>query len=306
MKALTLLLVLVLLPAAIGDAYYLRDISTNEPIDNVAVYLTEGNIAHHYYVTTGGQLDTGEMVLPAKFEIRADKYGTKGNDYYIKDSLPSYGLIYLTPVGSVKGVVKDSLENVVPYAKLKFNCGNFDFPPTTDEFGSFFIDYAPAGYCNVDAQYLDSTGSSQIVIEKGMLVDAEIILDKSIVKKKNSFDLFPVAAFSLIVVFLILAILIARKMKKKPAEKEAFKEKQVVDMPKKIMETLDKKEREVVQLIIDNNNCMMQASIRHTLSIPRTTLSRIIESLQRKKIVNVEKVGKSVKIRLTDFFLGKE
>src|SRR3989339_2201929 len=88
-------------------------------------------------------------------EFRGDSLVTQGRDYYGQyefDTLPSGTRIGLFKVGSIKGLVVDRLENIVPNAELKIMCDNSlgELPPKySDRFGSFEYDYAPVGRCRV-------------------------------------------------------------------------------------------------------------------------------------------------------------
>jgi len=84
-----------------------------------------------------------------------------------------------------------------------------------------------------------------------------------------------------------------------------FREKKVAPGTEKVLATLNENEKNIVNYLLDHNNSSFQANIRHSLGIPRTTLARSIEQLQKKNIISVEKHGKSVKITLTDFFLSE-
>ena len=55
-----------------------------------------------------------------------------------------------------------------------------------------------------------------------------------------------------------------------------------------------------------NKGEVNQAIIRHNTGIPRTSLSRIMSSLENKNIIKVRKEGKAVKVSLTDWFLEKD
>jgi uncharacterized membrane protein len=69
---------------------------------------------------------------------------------------------------------------------------------------------------------------------------------------------------------------------------------------------LNEKEKKIVNYLLENDNKGVQSCIRHETGIPRTSLSRCLKSLEIKKIIEVEKIGKAVKIKLTDWFLGKD
>jgi len=79
-----------------------------------------------------------------------------------------------------------------------------------------------------------------------------------------------------------------------------------INVSETILKTLNKKEKAVVEFLLANTNKASQAKIRHATGIPRTSLSRVLQSLEGKKIVHVEKHGKMVNVALTDFFLGKK
>jgi uncharacterized membrane protein len=72
------------------------------------------------------------------------------------------------------------------------------------------------------------------------------------------------------------------------------------------MPTLNAKEKEIVSFLELNKGKALQSQIRHHTGIPRTSLARIIKGLEDKNILQVRKEGKAVKIKLTDWFLGKE
>ncbi len=73
-----------------------------------------------------------------------------------------------------------------------------------------------------------------------------------------------------------------------------------------IMATLNDREQKVVQYLLENNGMGSQANIRNHTGIPKTTLVRAFQSLEDKKVLSVEKIGKMKKVRLTEWFLGKE
>ena len=85
------------------------------------------------------------------------------------------------------------------------------------------------------------------------------------------------------------------------AQKEELSER-----TKDIIETLDDKERIIVKFLLENDHSCSQGKIHHETNITRTTLHRVVDSLARKKILNVEKHGKARYVTLTDWFLGKE
>ena len=111
----------------------LKDANTNEDISNVAVYINLDGVDIDQYVSDiiRLKLDDGQY----KAVIRVDDLSTPGNDYFKKtDLVVENNLmkeIFLYPVGTVKGIVKDKLDNIVGDAELKFECvpnPEIDFP----------------------------------------------------------------------------------------------------------------------------------------------------------------------------------
>jgi hypothetical protein len=91
--------------------------------------------------------------------------------------------ILLFPVASLRGIVKDSLDNIVSYADLKFACKplpKINHPSSADRFGTFST-ITPTGKCKVYASYEDALGFEEITLGQGELRDIEIKLDKTII-----------------------------------------------------------------------------------------------------------------------------
>lgn len=74
-----------------------------------------------------------------------------------------------------------------------------------------------------------------------------------------------------------------------------------------IMKTLNEKEKRVVDFILTQEGYKStQASVRNDTGIPKTSLVRIFASLEAKKVIKIDSIGKLKKIELTAWFLGKE
>jgi uncharacterized membrane protein len=291
----------------------LKDINTGQDIDSVIVNVDLGESVLTKYVEEGEilrlELDEGGY----EADLRANDLSTPGKDYHGTASLEVENTlikaILLYPVGTLRGIVKDKLDNVVSNAKLKFECsGNCPdgFPEATDDFGSFSVEYMPIGECTIYASYRDMTGRLSIDMGRGNLSNYEIMMDKSLLREKSNLAswMISIAILLIIAYFAIKYNMIGKASPKK--EKKEKEEKRAEDKAmKKIMETLNEREKKVVSYLLEHNNASMQSSVRHATSLPRTTLSRIVNSLEKKKIIEVEKHGKSVKLTLTDFFLGK-
>ncbi|MEM2924792.1 MAG: winged helix-turn-helix transcriptional regulator [Methanocellales archaeon] len=84
-------------------------------------------------------------------------------------------------------------------------------------------------------------------------------------------------------------------------------EKEIVLTPEmqKVIETLNENERQIVNVLLKYNGKLTQAKIRHETGIPKSSLTGIINALERKKIINKIKYGRTNVIELSSWFLGK-
>lgn len=77
-------------------------------------------------------------------------------------------------------------------------------------------------------------------------------------------------------------------------------------MPEKlriIYDTLKDKEKEIIRFLIKNNRRVNSSKIGARLSIPRTSLHRILRSLEQKKLVSLDKNSKPITVSLNENFL---
>ncbi|MCK4669740.1 MAG: hypothetical protein KAT43_00945 [Nanoarchaeota archaeon] len=297
-----------------AETYTLKDLNTNEKITDVISYVKIGEKSLVFPEAENIDLDLGEYDI---VEIVADNPSTPGIDYYASFTLTdiSGNVIYLTPTATLKGLVKDTLDNVVSGAELKCECNEIKVcPAKTDKFGSFNMNIIGVGHCKIFANYGSAMGYVSLDLEKGDLKDVEIKLDKTILKKLPSRGSLTSFGIVVIMIFAVLIFFTQYKLKKKtPKEKlvkkaekkEEMKEEKVSRRSDDIMQTLGKKEKEIVSFLMSNNNQSYQAKIRHSLGMPRTSLARLLESLQRKRVITIQKEGKAIQIKLTSWFLGK-
>ena len=68
------------------------------------------------------------------------------------------------------------------------------------------------------------------------------------------------------------------------------------------METLTERERSVLDALIDHQGRMTQAEIRYDTGIPKSSLTGIIISLERRKIVTKKEWGRTNVIELSERF----
>ena len=286
--------------------YSLRDIESKNPVKDVLIDITAVNKNTGEEYTLSNYLTENSISIDRdsgnyKIIIKADDLNTAGKDFYfeddieLNDNLQREALLF--SVGTLRGSVLDELDNLVK-SDLKFECSkNYgeEKPLYTDKYGFFNVDYMPIGECRIIASQGDSAGKINILIEKGKISNLEIKLEK--LKKSNIY-----IYMSFIV--LILLIFFLHKLKSKAPKKQKSK-KQINKRSLDIIKTLGSKEKQVVEFLLSNKYYSTQANIMHNTKIPKTTLIRILDSLKNKKIIDIEVLGKTKKIKLTMWFLEK-
>lgn len=302
MKRLILLL-MILLVAASAQAVELsfKDSETGTTIaDKILSIEIDGRESTKQIDSLGKinlQVTEGQTI-----ELTVDNPETQGKDYYGKIIYDGDKDVLLFPTASLRGIVKDSLDNIVSFADIKFACKplpKIRHPANADKFGTFST-ITPTGKCKVYASYEDALGFKEIILEQGELKDVEIKLDKTIISfPAKTYAGWIIAVILAVIVFIVIAYFVTRGKASKP--KADIKERS-----EDILPTLGKKEKEIVTYLQLNKGRALQAQIRHNTGIPRTSLARIIKGLEDKNILQVRKEGKAVKIKLTDWFLGKE
>ncbi len=303
-------------PSKFSSFFELKDYSSKELIKDIHVYIAITNLDDNIGTSTLKYIDERgvlELMLgPGDYRLafKVDDLKTSGKDYFFESdfevSKDTNHTLFLFPVGSLRGFVYDG-DRAVNGAELKFKCsagyGEFN-GVETDSFGSFSNEWLPVGLCRVSAEYNKKMGFKDVEIKKGELGDADIQLSKSIISK--SYGGFLLLA---LIVAIILFYFYKTKRKEKKSEKENLKENvtqvELSSRTKDVLNTLKEKEKEVVNFLLENDYHSTQARIRNNTGIPKTSLARLFVSLEAKNIINVEKIGKLKKIKLTDWFLGK-
>ncbi len=243
------------------------------------------------------------------FTALLDSSSTPAIDYYGSKKIPSSedALNFMVfPVGYLQGKVLDTEGNLIPKAKLSFACFSsitVEYPEKTDGTGFFSVKYAPIGTCSLIASSGEAVGTAEFEVKKGEVTNVEIVLENKVAG--NPLGVYLLGAIILIII-LLLAIWWWKKGTAPKMKEKATPETEVLPQQTNvILQTLNDKEKSVVQFLLENNNQASQAKIRYATHIPRTSLARVLDSLQRKKLVEIDKDGKMVDVKLTKLFLGK-
>ncbi len=120
-----------------------------------------------------------------------------------------------------------------------------------------------------------------------------------------------IIALSVLTIALIIALL---KMKRREDVRHAeepqvkVKEGKIGTTPEmaRVMETLTDRERTIVNALLKHNGEMTQADLRYETEIPKSSLTGILRTLERRKIINKKEWGRTNVIELSEWFLSKK
>lgn len=73
-----------------------------------------------------------------------------------------------------------------------------------------------------------------------------------------------------------------------------------------VMETLTPRERKVIKAVIDSNGRITQAEIRYQTGIPKSSLTGILLSLERRKLITKRGWGRTNVVELSDWFKSQK
>ena len=331
------LLVIMLLPVNAAtykstDIFFeLKDVSSDENLPDIPVFIkiVEQNKGTEIELTeyiSNGMLDY--TISPGDWTIifSADDPSTPEIDYFAAGKILVDGsksqitkTIYLTPVGIIEGEVLDAANKLVNGADLEFKCSKelgLEYPKKTDKFGSFKTFLAPEGNCKIYATSKNLVGNNEVMVSKGNSSYVKILLEQPLTPKSKIYIYYIIGGVLLLMlVFLLFKFRkklfrrkkIGKAKKKKPKEKKSVKIKgELNPRARDVMQTLNEKEKTIAEFLLKNKNKSTQAKIRNETGIPKTTLARTFSALEAKKVIEIERIGRLKKIRLTDWFLGNE
>ena len=284
------------------------------------------------------QLSPGNWEL----EFRIQDPQTQHNIYYLKRALyiqpqDQQRTLYLIPVGGIQGKVFGSDGDVVTSGELTFDCTprgvDINYPDEITPLGTFEAPLATPGECTVTARSEKEIGAGVVIVEQGKTANVEIHLKQPFTTTGNFFALIGVV----LLLFIVATVLFFRmkerwkhevkhemkaEVKKEVAEhakeiakeeaakeekKEAAEESELNPRARDIMKTLNDKEKTIVEFILKQSDLQAsQAQCRNNTGIPKTSLARIFQSLESKNVVAVTKIGNMKKVKITDWFMGKD
>jgi uncharacterized membrane protein len=320
----------------------MQDVNTKEFLSNVHVnYEVISNEERFSSLQYVGEIGLLELNLdPGTYNImlRIDKPDTNGYDYYASETFMIDEKLNKTltafPIGSVRGTVSSSRGTLVSGAVLKFECskqyGDFS-QQTTDSFGSFKSNYLPTGMCVITASSNGLVGSETIDLAQGELKTLDIVLKSAVTGTLVMSWILWLIVIAVVAAFITAFFILHRrkaskkvsktqvtKKTRKETKEKTKKQKSSEKMPiaaqsagvnkraQDIIKTLNPREKEIVNFLLDCKDPCLQNRIIHHTGIPKTSIVRIFENLQSKNIIEVKKLGKAKKVGLTPWFLEKE
>ena len=305
----------------------LVDAVSKEIIGDVYVQLTISNQVTNYYLEKNENLKLNLKNGEYDIIMLIDDPQTLGKDYYGRTIIAVEGniikTIFLYPVGSLNGFVKDKLDNVVSEADLKFECNNIfgvDYPKKADNFGSFSLNYIPIGKCKIMGISNEIIGVKELDITKGSKNNIEINLNKSVVTERNNTYFF-LSISGLVLAIIVLIFLWIFKLNQKTKsliKKEKKEEKKIKELKtefrsemklgrrgKDIYQTLRNNEKKIVEFLLQQKEPTYLSKIHYKTGISKGSLFRNLESLEKKNIVETIREGKVRKTKLSVWFLEK-
>jgi len=116
------------------------------------------------------------------------------------------------------------------------------------------------------------------------------------------------AVLALLLTVIIIRVKLKLKREKGKQEVEAVKrgELEITSEMAKVMGTLTDRERAIVNALIKHNGEMTQADLRYETGIPKSSLTGILCSLERRKIIKKKEWGRTNVIVLSEWFLRKK
>jgi len=305
------------------------DAVSKEPISDVYVNTNSGGEITTYFLEKDQTLKLNLNPGEYRFTVLINNPTTKGYDYYGETFLPVeknlIKVVYLYPVGSLNGFVKDKLDTTIVNADLMFDCSkalNIGYPPTTDRFGSFSLDYVPVGTCKIFGSYQDSLGVDEIEIKQGEKNFIDVKLDAILIPPKQGNN-FVFSFGVLVVILLIIGLLVyyftkkinlIEKKEKKEEQKikilnnEIKEVKNLKDLGKRaqdVFKTLRDNEKKIVEFLILQKESVYFSKIHFKTGLSKGSLFRNLQSLERKNIVVTSKEGRVRNVKLSEWFLEK-
>ncbi len=282
----------------------IRFLDAGTTVQNAIVHFSLVNEEEHSFDAVlfmqGDALELEQVEGAYRGTIVLDDPSTDAADYAFSGEVTfARGDVTLTvfPIAFLRGEVYDQSHTLVSRALLDFTCDtptSLLFPPRTDKYGSF-TSYVSVGRCVVGASTSAFRGKKELATTRGQSLATEIVLDTKV--GAQTFLVWIVG----ILVVAGLVVLALKNYVRVPRLRQKRKEHPQLMSVRK---TLNATEQQILDFLALHRETT-SAALRHALKIPRTSLSRILERLAVKQIVELERHGKMKRVKLASW-IGKK
>lgn len=289
--------------------------------------LPEGNLPPdsvvfvHYQNESGSAMDAiivakenGSATLYSRFPVRKalftyDDPATPSLDAYWEGSLDSPSgqphALQLQPVADIAGVLTSQEGAVLADVPVELTCSDgIKQVEATSATGAFSFSRIRAGSCIISASVNGQSVRQDFSLSRGQFASLQLQL------RKPDY-LLPFACGSIALVGGVLLVAWLLQGKKKGGAQQKGRAKPPLSLPTKrqkdLLATLDSKERAIVEFVVHHHPSAVKVSkLRRDLVMPKTSLTRTLQSLERKQFLKIEKVGFRAFAKLHDFFMQEK
>ncbi|MFQ6136202.1 MAG: helix-turn-helix transcriptional regulator [Candidatus Hydrothermarchaeales archaeon] len=166
-------------------------------------------------------------------------------------------------------------------------------------------------YLKVDNESLVLTTEGFEVTNPKVMIGYTLPIETEIVNEKGTREegeIFPSILFLTILVLIVVVGVIFIRRSTSGVQKVSISKKEIppTESMMKVIETLTENERGIVELLLKEGGKLTQSKIRRELGIPKSSLSGMLNSLRRRKIINKREYGRTNLIELSEWFLSEK
>jgi len=254
-------------------------------------------------------LETGRWTAVLKAEDAAGrKFISKPETFNVAAGEYRTILLEMAPAGVLAGNVFDENDAAAKNASVVVRCPGFPQQrANTDASGAFRMDFVPAGSCYLMADYEGRETNATVTVTQAR-EPSPVVIRFEIEVSGEGAQAFSWAAAVVLAVVLAAAFLILRRKKETPAGEG--KERKKPELPSEgmraIMQTLPERERAVVEYLLSaKGKKAAQSKIRYALLIPKTSMFRIVDALEKKKVIERRGEGNRTVLLLSEWFKSR-
>ena len=212
--------------------------------------------------------------------------------------------IAVVPIGDLTGTFLDEQGAAVVGADVALACPNgYSATTVSGNAGEFLFSRATAGECTISASAEGKTASEKATITRGQIKGVTL-------RVKEDYLAYAAGGLLLLVLLAVGAATIFYGKKGGDEGKGSRKGSpgaKPQNLPTQrqadLLSTLDGKERNIVMYVMHHAPSAVKiGKVRKELLMPKTSLTRSLQALERKQFLKIEKIGFRQYAKLHDFF----